>query len=131
MNKSFSVILIAGSLLVLDGCKKESNELKGDWAIDLAPMIEHAKSSGASEAEIAKMKEDFTGGRMAIDEHNIRFSVEGISTSATVEYTVLSKDGNCFNISTKLSTTPARYCVIDSGLEVHDPNMGTALYKKQ
>jgi len=131
MNKILSVIFIAGSLFFLGGCKKEASGLEGDWAIDLAPMIEHARSSGASEADIAKMKDDFTGGRMAIDGHNIRFSVEGVSTAATVEYSVLSQDGNCFNISTKLSTTPARYCIVDSGLEVHDPNMGLALYKKQ
>jgi len=131
MNKILSITLIAASLIILGGCKKGASALQGDWAIDLAPMIEHARSSGASDTEIAKMKEDFTGGRMAIDDHNIRFSVEGISTAATVEYSVLSQDGNCFNISTKLSTTPARYCIIDSGLEVHDPNMGLALYKKQ
>jgi hypothetical protein len=116
-----SVMLITG----MAGCEDKQTALEGDWRIDLDPMIQQARSLGASNGEIQQVKDTFIDGRMNIDAEKITLTIDGMFGSEILEYKISSKDGQCFNLAIQSAKAPHKYCVNENRLEIHDP--GTKL----
>lgn len=90
--------------------------------IDLDPMIQQAKSLGASTKGIQEIRDVYADGKLEIDNRRITLTIIGVSGNDVKEYQVVSKNGTCTSISYKATNEESKYCVAGSRLEVHDPN---------
>lgn len=129
MRKIGPWLAIAFTVLAIVGCKKETSEIEGFWAIDLEPMLRQARSLGASNRELEKIRETFSDGKLTIDSSRITLTITGVQGREVFDYKVDSKDGGCLNLI--ISSATHRYCVSGERLDVHDPSTKlVAIYRR-
>jgi len=124
---TLALLLCAG--IATSGCNAEKTGIEGDWAIDLPPMLDQARSLGASDRDVQQVKDAFSGGRMTIDHNRITLTLDGVPGKQVLQYSVVSKDGSCWNL--KIKSLNHRYCAARDRLEIHDPSTPlVAVYKR-
>ena len=123
------LILLIGLCAAATGSHAQKSAVEGHWEIDLAPMLEQARSMGACARDLQQVRETFSGGRMSIEGGRITLTIDGFAGKEVFQYKVLSTQGSCSSLEIRSSNH--RYCVVRDRLEVHDPRSPLiAVYKR-
>jgi len=108
-------------------------DIKGRWAIYLAPMVKQGQAMKASEAQIAQMKRTFQGGVMVIDGKTMQLPIEGVAGKPLVyKYKIVASKGNCVGLVMDGAPQALDFCIEDGMLHVHDPTTAlTPVYRRR
>jgi hypothetical protein len=136
MKKVISAAIAAIAVACAIPSQAASVDIKGDWVIELAPMVAQASSMKATPEEIAQLERTFKDGLMVVDASIIKLSLPSspgkpIAYKYKLDKLKPTKD-NCVTLVMEALPKPLAYCIEDGLLSVNDPTSAlVSVYRRK
>lgn len=135
MKKVINAAVAAIAVACAAQAQAASVDIKGNWVIELAPMVEQATSLKAKPEEIAQLERTFKDGVMVIDAKIIKLSLVGADKPIAYKYKLdkmKSTKDNCVSVVMEALPKPLSYCIEDGLLSVNDPtSVMVSVYRRK